>query len=155
MGWVDEEGNPLTSLGLTFTGPDGRGEFGGLPAGPFRIVGRRTGLAPGATETRQAQAGQHVDLTLRLGRGPHLTLSITDGQGEKLTGAVLSARTQGSPWFPATLLVQEQAADGTLVIGPVPAGTWEFRVFHPEIGMFQVTREIPQADRASLILSPK
>jgi hypothetical protein len=95
-----------------------------------------------------------VDLTLRLGTGPKVTVRITDENGRKLMGATLSARTQGSPWVPATLLVLGVDPDGALSIGPVPAGSWEFRVSHPDTGTFQVSRTIPRGERATLILSP-
>ncbi|MHC5064011.1 MAG: carboxypeptidase regulatory-like domain-containing protein [Planctomycetota bacterium] len=150
---VDREGRPLGSLPIARSNADGKAWLSGLPAGPTRIVARAEGLAPAASPIQSVIPGQHAEFRLNLSRGTRVSIRATDLEGTTLEGARISARWPGGPWLPTALLEPKREQDGSLDLGPLPAGDIEFSISHPR-AKFTASRKIPSGSRVSLVLSP-
>ncbi|GAB4152323.1 MAG: hypothetical protein Fur0037_21100 [Planctomycetota bacterium] len=151
---IDEEARPFGSGALAFSGPDGIAALGSLPVGTARFVGRAPGFAPGSSDLAEIVPGHRHEFVLRLTRGPRVTARLLDRGGNPLLGAAVQGRWDGGPWFPATLLLEGQGPDGSLDLGRLTAGRWEFRVSHPRTGTFTVERALPGSGAATLLLTP-
>lgn len=151
---VDGDGQPIGSMPIARSNSKGEAWLAGLPPGDTRIVARAPGLAPAASGLQQVLPGQHSEFRVNLTRGTQVTIELVDGDGNPLTGARISARWPGGPWLPTALLAPTKLADGSLDLGPLPAGEIEFSVSHPR-AQFTATRLIPKGKKATLVISPK
>ena len=79
----------------------------------------------------------------------------TDRDGRPLNGAEVSGRRGDGPWIPALLLIEGRRADGTLLLGQLPAGTYQFRVSHAGTGVFVVSRDVAASGQQTLLLRPE
>lgn len=150
---VGRDGQPLGSLPIARSNADGSAWLSGLAAGPTRIVARAEGLAPAASPLQSLVPGQQAEFRLKLSQGTKVSIRAADRDGTTLEGARISARWPGGPWLPTALLSPKREEDGSLDLGPLPAGEIEFSVSHPRAS-FSAKRSIPSGSRVSLVISP-
>jgi Carboxypeptidase regulatory-like domain len=152
---VDANGRPFGSLAISFCGQDGRAHLGGLPRGSARIVARAAGLAPAASDLLQLSPGEPVAFEVHLSSGTHVIVQVVGRDGRMLQGAAITARAGNGPWIPVAFLLERRNQDGSLDLGRLNAGPWEFRVSHPATGTFNTARTVGAAGTATLLLAPQ
>lgn len=152
---VDVDGRPIGSLGLAVSGADGKAWFGGLARGAARVVGRAPGFAPGVSEVLEVDPSSLTEFRLDLPRGTRTTVQVFDRDGKMLHGATLTARWGSGPWLPTLLLEEGRGADGSIDLGRLGRGEWQFRVTHPAIGTQETTRTIGDEPSVTLVITPR
>ncbi|MCA8964527.1 MAG: carboxypeptidase regulatory-like domain-containing protein, partial [Planctomycetes bacterium] len=152
---VDGDGRPIGSLGLAVSGSDGRAWFGGLAGGAARVVGRFFCNDTATTEILQVDPSASTEFHLDLPRGARTTVQVFDRDGRQLGGATLTARWAGGPWLPTLLLEEGRGADGSIDLGRLGPGAWQFRVTHPAIGTVEAARTIGSEPSVTIVVAPQ
>ena len=90
-----------------------------------------------------------------LPRGARTTVQVFDRDGRQLGGATLTARWAGGPWLPTLLLEEGRGADGSIDLGRLGPGAWQFRVTHPAIGTVEAARTIGSEPSVTIVVAPQ
>jgi hypothetical protein len=151
---VDDEGQPIGSMPIARSNAQGEAWLSGMVGGNTRVVARAAGLAPAASMLKQILPGQLSEFHVDLPRGTQVTVKLVDSNGNILSGARLSVRWPTGPWLTSALLAPRKLSDGSLDLGPLPAGKIEFSISHPR-AQFTAMRLIPTGKKATLVISPE
>ena len=82
-------------------------------------------------------------------------MQVFDQGGRALVGATLTARWSGGPWLPTLLLEEGRGADGSIDLGRLGPGDWQFRVSHPAIGTVPAARTIGSEPSVTIVVAPQ
>jgi protocatechuate 3,4-dioxygenase beta subunit len=113
------------------TDADGRFTVAGIQPGEYWIIVRSGGRAPGLRAVVLTERDGAADIVL--GEGGFLTGRTVDDSGRPIAGATVGPEAlggRGLPQLVADSLAARSRADGTFVLGPLPAGAFSILLSH-------------------------
>ncbi|MCA8942542.1 MAG: carboxypeptidase regulatory-like domain-containing protein, partial [Planctomycetes bacterium] len=133
------------TLPLAFTDSNGSASLAGLPAGEIRVIARRDGYAPSYSDTTFVSPGTDAEFAVVLPRGVRVFAAVLDADGKRYPDATVSVRRDGGPWISGGLLHIEPRRDGTIDLGRLEPGPWQFSIEHPILGSTTVETTVESA----------